>query len=167
MTCASCVRRVERALGKVEGVRSASVNLATERATVVFDPASTGLAQLTAAVERAGYGVGQVPPPAGGPAAPGVGAGQPGPGTADAAAAEADPQQEARRRELDALRRKWTVSLAAGVAMMALMYLPLPVEPDMAVLAPACWWWPRWSSSGPAGSSTAPPGRRRATAGPT
>ena len=73
MTCASCVRRVERALGKVEGVRSASVNLATERATVVFDPASTGLAQLTAAVERAGYGVGQVPSPAGGPAAPGVG----------------------------------------------------------------------------------------------
>jgi len=31
MTCASCVRRVEKALGKVEGVRQASVNLATSR----------------------------------------------------------------------------------------------------------------------------------------
>ncbi len=57
MTCASCVRRVERALGKVEGVTSASVNLASERATVTYDPAKAGLADLTAAVERAGYGV--------------------------------------------------------------------------------------------------------------
>ena len=36
MTCASCVRRVEQALGKVPGVQSASVNLATERATVGY-----------------------------------------------------------------------------------------------------------------------------------
>ena len=34
MTCASCVGRVERSLGKVEGVRSVSVNLATERADI-------------------------------------------------------------------------------------------------------------------------------------
>ena len=39
MTCASCVRRVEKALKRVEGVSEASVNLATERATVVYDPA--------------------------------------------------------------------------------------------------------------------------------
>src|SRR4028118_2035080 len=38
MTCASCVRRVEKALGKVEGVEGASVNLATEQARVSFDP---------------------------------------------------------------------------------------------------------------------------------
>ena len=36
MTCASCVRRVENALAKVPGVLSASVNLASERATVTF-----------------------------------------------------------------------------------------------------------------------------------
>src|SRR5579884_3295560 len=52
MTCASCVRRVERALGKVEGVESVSVNLATERASVHGD---TPLVPLLAAVERAGY----------------------------------------------------------------------------------------------------------------
>ena len=57
MTCAACVRRVERALGKVEGVGEANVNLATERATVSYDPATVKLEALTGAIERAGYGV--------------------------------------------------------------------------------------------------------------
>ncbi len=54
MTCASCVRRVERALSGVEGVASASVNLATEQATVDA-PAGVDLEALRAAVDRAGY----------------------------------------------------------------------------------------------------------------
>src|SRR6266545_2177138 len=58
MTCASCVRRVEKALAKVPGVADASVNLATERARVAFDPAQASAADLRAAVEKAGYGVG-------------------------------------------------------------------------------------------------------------
>jgi len=57
MTCASCVRRVERALTKVEGVEGASVNLAIEKATVVYDPGRADLATMHAAIERAGYGV--------------------------------------------------------------------------------------------------------------
>ena len=57
MTCAACVGRVERALGRVEGVHSASVNLATERATVHFDPTRVGPAGLAAQVEDAGYSV--------------------------------------------------------------------------------------------------------------
>jgi Cu+-exporting ATPase len=57
MTCASCVRRVERALSKVEGVSSAGVNLATERATVTYDPLRVDLPKLRAAVEGAGYTV--------------------------------------------------------------------------------------------------------------
>ena len=39
MTCASCVRRVERALGKVEGVETANVNFASETALVTRDAA--------------------------------------------------------------------------------------------------------------------------------
>ena len=39
MTCASCVRRVERALGKVEGVETANVNFASETALVTADAA--------------------------------------------------------------------------------------------------------------------------------
>jgi P-type Cu+ transporter len=57
MTCASCVRRVEKALQRVPGVQGASVNLATEQAAVSYDPAQVAPAQLQAAVENAGYGV--------------------------------------------------------------------------------------------------------------
>jgi len=62
MTCASCARRIEKALQKVAGVREAIVNLATEKAKVIYDPGTIRFDQLRAAVERAGYGVGEVPP---------------------------------------------------------------------------------------------------------
>jgi copper chaperone CopZ len=55
MTCASCVRRVEKALGKVPGVSAAQVNLATEAATITYDPAAATADDLTAAVGTAGY----------------------------------------------------------------------------------------------------------------
>ena len=55
MTCASCVNRITRYLQKVDGVDRASVNLATESATVRFDPQRTDLPALAAAVEAAGY----------------------------------------------------------------------------------------------------------------
>lgn len=54
MTCASCVSHVTRALRRVEGVDEVSVNLATERASVAFEP-GVQVASLIAAVERAGY----------------------------------------------------------------------------------------------------------------
>ena len=53
MTCASCANRIERRLNKLEGV-SASVNYATEKATVDYE-ASVAPEQLLAAVEAAGY----------------------------------------------------------------------------------------------------------------
>ena len=58
MTCASCVARVERALTAVPGVESASVNLATERATVT---GTAEAARLTQAIESAGYDARLVP----------------------------------------------------------------------------------------------------------
>jgi Cu+-exporting ATPase len=54
MTCASCAGRVEKALRRVEGVREASVNLATETASVTAPGVSPDA--LVQAVERAGYG---------------------------------------------------------------------------------------------------------------
>ena len=69
MTCASCSTRVEKALGKVPGVLEASVNLATEQATVKLAQGISPAA-LIAAVERAGYGA-TLPLPSGeAPAAP-------------------------------------------------------------------------------------------------
>lgn len=54
MTCASCVRRVERALSKVEGVELANVNFATETAMVTSDT-SVPVETLVAAIEKAAY----------------------------------------------------------------------------------------------------------------
>ena len=63
MTCASCVSRVQRVLGREEGVVEAVVNLVTGRATV--DVAGDGVAseRLVAVVERLGYGARSVDPP--------------------------------------------------------------------------------------------------------
>ena len=54
MTCASCANRVERRLNRLDGVH-ATVNYATERATVDFDPAAVATGDLVAAVAAAGY----------------------------------------------------------------------------------------------------------------
>ena len=55
MTCASCAMRIEKCLKKVPGVKDASVNLATEQATVTFDPTQTGLEQMVQKVDAVGY----------------------------------------------------------------------------------------------------------------
>ncbi len=57
MTCASCSQTVEGALRKVKGVKSANVNLATEKATVVYSPRTVSILDLRKAVENVGYGV--------------------------------------------------------------------------------------------------------------
>jgi P-type Cu+ transporter len=55
MTCTSCVRRIEQALEKKEGVAKASVNLAAEKTSVVYDPADTYPDELIGAIRDAGY----------------------------------------------------------------------------------------------------------------
>lgn len=55
MTCASCSTRVERTLGKLEGVKEAPVNLATERASIHYDESRVTPAVLVEAVREIGY----------------------------------------------------------------------------------------------------------------
>ena len=125
MTCASCVRRIEKALAKVDGVESANVNLATEKAHVTFDPAKASIEQFRAAVEKAGYKIRNedvVLTPGAEPAV-------------DSAVVVAqDAHDLERERELDDLGRKWKVSLLVGLVMMGLMFLPLGL--DITLLAP-------------------------------
>ena len=56
MTCAACSARIEKVVGKMEGVEEVSVNLATEKATVSFDTEKTGLVNIKERIEKAGYG---------------------------------------------------------------------------------------------------------------
>jgi Cu+-exporting ATPase len=106
MTCASCVNRIERFLNRADGVAEANVNLATERATVRFDPHRIDRSGIVAAIEAAGYEIGR---DAATPAA-GIEA------EADDAAAHA-----AERREL---LIQAISSLAVGAVMMAIMFVP-------------------------------------------
>lgn len=100
MTCASCVRRVERSLSKVPGVAEASVNLATERATVTFAPDEATLADLIGAVEKAGYGAEEV-------------VAAPAPVVMETG--EFEPDAESVRRQRDLVRRRNTLLL--GIAL--------------------------------------------------
>src|SRR4029450_5158789 len=102
MTCASCASRIERKLNKLEGVE-ASVNLATERARVAFDPGLVTEDMLVDAVEQVGYQA--TLPPAPGPTA------TPAPAAADAA-----PTRPLRRRLLG--------SVALGTPVLALAMVP-------------------------------------------
>lgn len=56
MTCAACSARVEKGLSRLEGVSQATVNLATEKATVIYDAGKVDLPQLIERVEKMGYG---------------------------------------------------------------------------------------------------------------
>jgi Cu+-exporting ATPase len=56
MTCAACATLVEKSLSKTDGVEDVSVNLASETATVTFDPATLGVDGIVSAIEAAGYG---------------------------------------------------------------------------------------------------------------
>ncbi len=55
MTCASCVARVEKVLTRIDGVENTTVNLATEKATIKFDPSKVTPEQFAKVVEEAGY----------------------------------------------------------------------------------------------------------------
>jgi Cu+-exporting ATPase len=101
MSCAACVRHVERALQDTPGVRSASVNLATNRATVTFDPGTVGVERLAVSVKDAGYELVLPAPRA---------------GEDDAA----DPEAAARERETGEARRRFAVAVILGLPVLVL-----------------------------------------------
>jgi Cu+-exporting ATPase len=118
MTCASCVRRIEKSLLKLDGVAEAKVNLATEVASVTFAPGTIDVAGLTAAVTRAGY-TATPRHAASGPSSP-----QPG----RPARGDDGHSAEDRDRALARIKLKWQVALATGLGLMGLMYVPLYID---------------------------------------
>jgi P-type Cu+ transporter len=111
MTCASCVNRIERFLNKTPGVASATVNLATEMATIRYLPDMAAPADLVSAVEAAGYDVRTVAPPA-----------------ADAVertlVEELSDEDVAKARSAKILLIQALTSVAVALAIMVLMALP-------------------------------------------
>jgi Cu+-exporting ATPase len=57
MTCANCANTIERTLKKMPGVSNVAVNYASERASIDYVPGATGIADMVAAVRKAGYDV--------------------------------------------------------------------------------------------------------------
>jgi Cu+-exporting ATPase len=106
MTCASCVNRIERFLTRADGIANANVNLATERATVRFDPDVIDRTGIVAAIHAAGYEV-----------APEALASQ----SMEAADVAGDAGRAAERREL---LIGAAASLSIGLSMMAVMFWP-------------------------------------------
>jgi Cu+-exporting ATPase len=100
MTCASCATRIEKRLNRLEGV-TASVNYATETATVEYDPDCAAPADLVGAVEAAGYG----------------------------ARLPEDPVDEAAADPLRAHKLRLAVALLLGLPVVALAMIP-PLQFD-------------------------------------
>ncbi|HYS67341.1 MAG TPA: heavy metal translocating P-type ATPase, partial [Paraburkholderia sp.] len=107
MTCASCAMRVEKALAKVPGVASASVNLATETATVNLSNAASDPDALIAAVKKAGYEASLIAPPDATPADDNAGH-----------AAPADRKRDQVRRELAAVLASGALTLPLAIPMI-------------------------------------------------
>ena len=57
MTCAACSARVERVVGKLPGIEQASVNLASEKLFIEYDPQKVRISDIKNAIEKAGYKV--------------------------------------------------------------------------------------------------------------
>ncbi len=110
MTCASCARRVERALTRAAGVTEASVNLATERAQVTYQPESAALADLIGAVERAGYGASVPAPAVSDEVAELTEAGEPA------------PDAETLRRKLELRHRRITLGLGIVLSLPVVLF---------------------------------------------
>lgn len=130
MTCASCANRIERKLNKLDGVQ-ASVNYATEAATVHFDPARVDPDQLLATVSAAGYAATLPPPPSVEPVGP----------TGGAPRDDAHPDA--------ALRQRLLVSAALTLPVLLLSMVP-PLQFDnwqwlaLTLASPVAVWgaWP-------------------------
>ena len=109
MHCAACANRIEKALNKAPGVESCSVNYATTRATVSYNPAQTDARQLKKVVQSAGYDA----------IVPDEASGDQTNSHHDASSVQ-DAENKARAREYAGQKRKFIVALALTIPVAIL-----------------------------------------------
>ncbi|KDR94379.1 Cu+-exporting ATPase [Peptoclostridium litorale DSM 5388] len=107
MTCASCVRAVEKALSKLDGIKTASVNIATENAKIVYDADEVRISGIKKAIKDAGY--------------------EP----LDISVESVDSDKEEKERQIRSMKKRFTVAAFFAVpllyiAMGSMMGLPVP-----------------------------------------
>lgn len=99
MTCAACARRVEKAIGKLEGIEETSVNFATEKATVTYNPQTVRLSVIRGAIEKAGYEALEVD--------------------------KADAVDEDRARKQKEIKTLWTKFIVSAIFSIPLFYIAM------------------------------------------
>lgn len=99
MTCAACAQRVEKGIKKLPGVERVSVNFATEKATVAYDPQTTRLSDIREAIEKAGYQALEIN--------------------------KADAADEDRARKQKEIKTLWTKFIVAAAFALPLLYIAM------------------------------------------
>jgi len=99
MTCAACAQRVEKAIKKLAGVTEASVNMATEKATVLYNPQQVRLSAIRETIEKAGYQALEIN--------------------------KADAVDEDRARKQKEIRTLWTKFSVAAAFSLPLLYIAM------------------------------------------
>jgi Cu+-exporting ATPase len=99
MTCAVCAQRVEKAIKKLDGVTNVSVNFATEKAAVAYDPAKTRVSIIKEAIEKAGYKALEF--------------------------SKTDAADEDRERKQKEIRTLWTKFIVSAVFSLPLLYIAM------------------------------------------
>ncbi len=95
MSCAACARRLEKVVGRLDGVSRATVNFAAEKLLIQYDETRLAAGEIRAAVARAGFGVAEE-------------------------RAGVDAERERREREINYLRRRLIVAAAFGLPLFYL-----------------------------------------------
>jgi Cu+-exporting ATPase len=122
MTCAACSGRLERVLGKVDGVDRAAVNLALERAEISFDPGKVAVPSLIARVEAAGFRAFEV--------------------------TDDQPSDEAEQARRSAYRRQLRLFLFSAALSLPLLAAMLGHMAGLAAVAPFSWLQSGWVQLG-------------------
>jgi len=109
MTCATCVKTIEKSLKRLDGISSVTVNLGAEKAYITFNPKIATIADMKKAIEEAGYQYLGVE-----------------------GEEREDLEEAAREKDLREKRNRFIVGFAVGIPLMVLMYVPVNFPFSMA-----------------------------------